>query len=325
MEISSVIPLYNEEESLRELNEWIRRVMADNGFSYEAIYVDDGSTDGSWKVIEELSANDPAVRGIKLRGNQGKSIALRAGFQAAEGDVVFTMDADLQDSPDELPPMYRMITEEGYDLVSGWKKRRYDPLSKTLPTKLYNWAARKASGLTLHDFNCGLKAYRKEVVKSIDIYGEMHRNIPMLAQAAGFSRIGEKVVHHQARKYGHTKFGISRFINGFLDMVSMVVLKRFGRRPMHFFGTVGFFMFVIGFLSAGYIGGAKLWALYHGQKAILVTDSPWFYITLTMMILGVQFFMAGFVGEMIVKSRSHMPDFYLDRTTGAGKEKDKEQ
>ena len=234
------------------------------------------------------------------------------------------MDADLQDSPVELTEMYRMITQEGYDLVSGWKKKRYDPLSKTLPTKLYNWVARRATGLTLHDFNCGLKAYRREVVKSIDLYGEMHRNIPMLAQEAGFSRIGEKIVHHQARKYGHSKFGLNRFINGFLDMISMVVLRRFGRQPMHFFGTLGFLMFVVGFFSAAYVGFSKLWLLYHGQKTILVTDNPWFYITLTMMILGVQFLMAGFVGEMIVKSRSRVPDFYLDRTLGKDEQLKKE-
>ena len=316
MQISIVIPLYNEQESLRELNDWIRRVMTREGFTYEAIYVDDGSTDGSWQTIEAMAASDPAVHGVKLRGNQGKSLALRAGFRAAEGEVVFTMDADLQDSPDELPEMYRMITQEGYDLVSGWKKKRYDPLSKTLPTKLYNWVARRATGLTLHDFNCGLKAYRRDVVKSIDLYGEMHRNIPMLAQEAGFSRIGEKIVHHQARKYGHSKFGLNRFINGFLDMISMVVLRRFGRQPMHFFGTLGFLMFVVGFFSAAYVGFSKLWLLYHGQKTILVTDNPWFYITLTTMILGVQFLMAGFIGEMMVKGRSRVPDFYLDRTLG---------
>lgn len=321
-QISIVIPLYNERESLAELDRWIRQVMTENGYTYQAIYVDDGSTDGSWKTIEDLARQNDAVCGIKLRGNQGKSIALRAGFRAAQGDVVFTMDADLQDSPDELPEMYRMITQQDYDLVSGWKKKRYDPITKTLPTKLFNWVARRATGLTLHDFNCGLKAYKKEVVKSIDLYGEMHRNIPMLAQEAGFYRIGEKIVHHQARKYGHTKFGLSRFINGFLDMISMVVQRRFGRRPMHFFGTVGFFMFVIGFFSAAYVGFSKLWMLSQGQKTILVTENPWFYITLTLMILGVQFFMAGFVGEMIVKSRSHIPDFYLDRTVGLSDEKD---
>lgn len=231
------------------------------------------------------------------------------------------MDADLQDSPDELPEMYRMITRDGYDMVSGWKKKRYDPLSKTIPTKLFNYVARKASGLTLHDFNCGLKAYRSEVVKSIDIYGEMHRYIPMLAQGAGFSKIGEKVVQHRARKYGHTKFGLERFVNGMLDMISIVVLRRFGRRPMHFFGLVGFLMFTVGFFSAAYIGINKLYMLAAGQKAILVTDNPWFYIMLTMMILGVQFFMAGFIGEMIVKNRSHMPDFNLDREIGPATDK----
>ncbi len=320
-DISIVIPLYNEEESLAELNDWIRRVMLEEGFSYEVIFVDDGSTDGSWHEIEKIASSDTCVRAIKLRGNQGKSIALRAGFRAACGNVVFTMDADLQDSPDELPEMYRMITRDGYDMVSGWKKKRYDPLSKTIPTKLFNYVARKASGLTLHDFNCGLKAYRSEVVKSIDIYGEMHRYIPMLAQGAGFSKIGEKVVQHRARKYGHTKFGLERFVNGMLDMISIVVLRRFGRRPMHFFGLVGFLMFTVGFFSAAYIGINKLYMLAAGQKAILVTDNPWFYIMLTMMILGVQFFMAGFIGEMIVKNRSHMPDFNLDREIGPATDK----
>lgn len=324
LDISVVVPLYNEAESLPELVAWIDRVAAEHGYAYEVILVDDGSSDDSWSVVESLKKQYPAVRGIGFARNYGKSAALYCGFAAAEGEVVITMDADLQDSPDELPEMYRMITQEGYDLVSGWKKKRYDPLSKTLPTKLYNWVARRATGLTLHDFNCGLKAYRREVVKSIDLYGEMHRNIPMLAQEAGFSRIGEKIVHHQARKYGHSKFGLNRFINGFLDMISMVVLRRFGRQPMHFFGTLGFLMFVVGFFSAAYVGFSKLWLLYHGQKTILVTDNPWFYITLTMMILGVQFLMAGFVGEMIVKSRSRVPDFYLDRTLGKDEQLKKE-
>ncbi|MDD4820401.1 MAG: glycosyltransferase family 2 protein [Flavobacteriales bacterium] len=314
MDISVVIPLYNEEESLPELNDWLARVLNGMGHSYEVIYVDDGSTDTSWMVIESLIEADVAhVKGIKLRGNQGKSQALRAGFHDTCGRVVFTMDADLQDSPDELPVMYSMITDQGYDLVSGWKQKRYDPLSKTIPTKLFNYVARKASGLTLHDFNCGLKAYRCEVVKAIDIYGEMHRYVPMLAQQAGFRKIGEKVVHHRARKYGHSKFGIERFFNGMLDMISIVVLRRFGRSPMHFFGTLGFFMFVIGFFSAAYIGINKLYMLYQGYKTILVTDNPWFYIMLTMMLLGVQFFMAGFIGEMIVKNRQRVPDYYLEK------------
>lgn len=313
-QISIVIPLFNEQDSLVELNHWIQRVMHIHGYSYQAIYIDDGSTDASWSIIENMCAQDPNINAVKLRGNQGKSLALRAGFKVAQGDVVFTMDADLQDSPEELPDMYRMIVEEGYDMVSGWKKKRFDPLSKTIPTKLYNWVARKASGLTLHDFNCGLKAYKLEVVKSIDIYGEMHRYIPMLAQEAGFSRIGEKVVQHQARKYGYTKFGIERFINGMLDMISIVVLRRFGRRPMHFFGTLGVMMFVISFLSAGWIGVSKLYMLYIGQKAMLVADNPWFYISLVGMVLGTQLFMAGFIGEMIVKNRNKIPDYFLDKT-----------
>lgn len=313
-DISIVIPLYNEEESLQELGAWIDRVVSSMGKSYEVIYVDDGSNDSSWKVIESLVTENPdVVHAIKLRGNQGKSQALRAGFAATRGDVVFTMDADLQDSPDEIPEMYRMIKEDGYDLVSGWKKKRYDPLSKTIPTKLFNYVARRASGLKLHDFNCGLKAYRHEVVKSIDIYGEMHRYVPMLAQQVGFSRIGEKVVHHRARKYGHTKFGLERFINGMLDMISIVVINRFGRRPMHIFGAIGFLMFLIGFFSAAYIGLHKLYLLYMGEPTILVTDNPWFYIMLTMMILGVQFFVAGFIGEMLVKSRHHTPEVHIDR------------
>ncbi len=322
MDISVVIPLFNEEESIPELFAWIERVMKANGFSYEVIFVNDGSTDRSWEIIEQLKNQSPFVKGIKFRRNYGKSPALYCGFKEAEGDVVITMDADLQDSPDEIPELYRMITEDGYDLVSGWKQKRYDPLSKTIPTKLFNATARKVSGIkNLHDFNCGLKAYRSEVVKSIDIYGEMHRYIPMLAQGAGFSKIGEKVVQHRARKYGHTKFGLERFVNGMLDMISIVVLRRFGRRPMHFFGLVGFLMFTVGFFSAAYIGINKLYMLAAGQKAILVTDNPWFYIMLTMMILGVQFFMAGFIGEMIVKNRSHMPDFNLDREIGPATDK----
>lgn len=324
MDISVIVPLYNEAESLPELAAWITRVMAENRFTYEVIFVDDGSTDDSWRVIESLKKENPHIKGVKFRRNYGKSPALHTGFTRAQGDVVITMDADLQDSPDEIPGLYSMIADEGYDMVSGWKKKRYDPLSKTLPTKLFNATARMITGIHLHDFNCGLKAYRREVVKSIDLYGEMHRNIPMLAQEAGFSRIGEKIVHHQARKYGHSKFGLNRFINGFLDMISMVVLRRFGRQPMHFFGTLGFLMFVVGFFSAAYVGFSKLWLLYHGQKTILVTDNPWFYITLTMMILGVQFLMAGFVGEMIVKSRSRVPDFYLDCTLGKDEQLKKE-
>ena len=315
IQISVVVPLYNEVESLEELCRWIEKVMRENSFSYEILFVDDGSTDGSWNVIEKLAREAPQVKGIRLRGNNGKSQALNAGFKAAQGAVVITMDADLQDSPDEIPELYRMIVSEKYDLVSGWKKKRYDPLNKTLPTKLFNWTARKASGLKLHDFNCGLKAYRSEVVKSIDVYGEMHRYIPMLAQSAGFSRITEKVVIHHPRKYGHTKFGMERFFNGMLDMISIVVLRRFGRRPMHFFGVIGFLMLTVSFFSAVGLGITKLVRLYSGMKTILVTDNPWFYICLTGMILGTLFFMTGFIGELLVKTRRRGPDYFIDTTT----------
>ena len=272
MDISVVVPLYNEEESLPELFAWIERVMNANGFSYEVIFVNDGSTDRSWQVIEQLQAQAPdKVRGIKFRRNYGKSPALFCGFEQAQGDVVITMDADLQDSPDEIPELYRMITQDGYDLVSGWKQKRYDPLSKTLPTKLFNATARKVSGIkNLHDFNCGLKAYRKEVVKNIEVYGEMHRYIPYLAKNAGFKKIGEKVVHHQARKYGKTKFGLNRFVNGYLDLLSLWFLSRFGIKPMHFFGLLGSLMFIFGFIAVVIVGVSKLYYMHHGMPYRLV-------------------------------------------------------
>ena len=314
MDISVVIPLYNEEESLPELFAWIQRVMTQNNFSYEVIFVNDGSTDRSWQVIEELAAQNNTVRGIKFRRNHGKSPALYCGFAKAQGDVVITMDADLQDSPDEIPELYRMITQDGYDLVSGYKKKRYDPLSKTLPTKLFNATARAVSGIkNLHDFNCGLKAYRKEVIKNIEVYGEMHRYIPYLAKNAGFNKIGEKVVQHQARKYGVTKFGLNRFVNGYLDLISLWFLSKFGVQPMHIFGFLGSLMFILGFLAVIGVGAHKLYAMYSGQPYILVTDSPYFYLALTTMILGTQLFLAGFLGELIARNSSERNKYQIEK------------
>lgn len=314
MDISVVIPLYNEEESLPELYAWIERVMTANDYSFEVIFVNDGSTDGSWQVIERLGAHDSRVKGIKFRRNYGKSPALFCGFEKAEGDVVITMDADLQDSPDEIPELYRMITEERYDLVSGWKLKRYDPLSKTLPTKLFNATARAVSGIdNLHDFNCGLKAYRKDVVKNIEVYGEMHRYIPYLAKSAGFKRIGEKVVQHQARKYGSTKFGLNRFVNGYLDLLSLWFLSTFGVKPMHIFGLLGSLMFILGFISLCIVGGMKLFALYTHTPARLVTDSPYFYLALTTMIIGTQFFLAGFLGELISRNSTERNKYQIEK------------
>ena len=314
MDISVVIPLYNEEESLPELYAWIQRVMNENGFSYEVIFVNDGSTDRSWQVIETLAAQSENAKGIKFRRNYGKSPALFCGFEKAQGEVVITMDADLQDSPDEIPELYRMITEEGYDLVSGYKKKRYDPLTKTIPTKLFNATARAVSGIkNLHDFNCGLKAYRKEVIKNIEVYGEMHRYIPYLAKNAGFCRIGEKVVQHQARKYGVTKFGLSRFVNGYLDLISLWFLSKFGVQPMHIFGFLGSLMFVFGFLAVIGVGAHKLYAMYSGQPYILVTDSPYFYLALTTMILGTQLFLAGFLGEMIARNSTERNKYQIEK------------
>lgn len=303
MDISVVIPLYNEAESLPELHDWIVKVMSEHGFSYEILFINDGSTDNSWQVIKDLQKRNPAVRGVCFRRNYGKSPALNVGFGHAQGDVVITMDADLQDSPDEIPELYRMITEEGYDLVSGYKKKRYDPLSKTIPTKLFNATARKVSGIkNLHDFNCGLKAYRREVVKHIEVHGDMHRYIPYLAKLAGFEKIGEKVVHHQARKYGKTKFGLDRFVNGYLDLATLWFTGKFGKKPMHFFGLVGSLLFFFGFISAAVVGGLKLYHMYSGDSYTLVTNSPYFFLALTLMILGSQMFLAGFVGELIVRN-----------------------
>ena len=314
MDISVVIPLYNEEESLPELYAWIAGVMKANALTYEVIFVNDGSTDRSWQVIEQLAEQHEQVKGIKFRRNYGKSPALFCGFEKAQGDVVITMDADLQDSPDEIPELYRMITVEGYDLVSGYKKKRYDPLSKTLPTKLFNATARAVSGIkNLHDFNCGLKAYRREVVKNIEVYGEMHRYIPYLAKNAGFGKIGEKVVQHQARKYGSTKFGLNRFVNGYLDLISLWFLSKFGVKPMHIFGFLGSLMFVLGFIAVVYIGLHKLYAMYSGQPYILVTDSPYFYLALTTMILGTQLFLAGFLGEMIARNAPERNNYKIEK------------
>lgn len=306
MNISIVIPLLNEEESLQELYQWIIKVMAENNFSYEVIFIDDGSTDGSWAAIQGLAAQNPNIKGIRFLSNYGKSQALHAGFAKAQGDVIITMDADLQDSPDEIPGLYSMITADGFDLVSGWKKKRYDSVvAKNLPSKLFNWAARKTSGVKLNDFNCGLKAYKNKVVKNIEVSGEMHRYIPVLAKNAGFAKIGEKVVIHQARKYGSTKFGMERFINGFLDLITIWFLSRFGKRPMHLFGALGALMFIIGFGAAIYIGVSKLIHLANHEKAILVTDNPWFYIALATMIIGTQLFLAGFLGEIILRTKNN--------------------
>ena len=314
-DISVVVPLFNEAESLPELRAWIERVMKEHHFTYEIIFVNDGSTDTSWQVIEGLAKDDDAVHGIKFRRNYGKSPALFCGFRKAQGRVVITMDADLQDSPDEIPELYRMITEEGYDLVSGYKQKRYDPLSKTIPTKLFNATARKVSGIhNLHDFNCGLKAYRNEVVKSIEVYGEMHRYIPYLAKNAGFDHIGEKVVHHQARKFGKTKFGgLNRFVNGYLDLLSLWFLNSFGLKPMHVFGFLGSLMFFFGFVAAIVVGAVKLVHLYNGIPAPLVTNSPYFYIALTMMVLGTQLFVAGFLGELISRNAEGRNNYHIEK------------
>ncbi len=313
MDISVIVPLYNEAESLPELQQWIERVMLANGFSYEVIYVNDGSTDDSWEVIQRLAAGNPSVKGVCFRRNYGKSPALNTGFRRAKGDVVITMDADLQDSPDEIPELYRMITQEKYDLVSGWKQKRYDPLSKTIPTKLFNATARKVSGIkNLHDFNCGLKAYRNKVVKHIEVYGDMHRYIPYLAKNAGFNRIGEKVVHHQARKYGTTKFGLDRFVNGYLDLATLWFTNKFGVKPMHFFGLLGSLMFLLGLVAVVIVGALKLKAMYCGEHYTLVTSSPYFYIALTTMILGTQLFLTGFIGELVVRNSPRRNDYEID-------------
>ena len=310
MDISVIVPLYNETESLPELAAWIRRVMEANGFTYEILMVDDGSTDGSWNTVLSLSKENPAIHGISFRRNYGKSAALYEGFAAVEGDVVITMDADLQDSPDEIPELYRMIKEGGYDVVSGWKQHRQDnKLTKNLPSKLYNWTARKVTGIKLHDMNCGLKAYKKEVVKSIEVYGEMHRYIPYLAKNAGYGKIGEKPVHHQKRKYGVSKFGLERFVNGFLDLMSLWFLSKFGKKPMHFFGTTGILMFLIGFVMTVWIIAAKLIHQAQGVRFRAVTDQPLFYLALLAVVLGAMFFLAGFLGEMVSRSAATRNDY----------------
>ena len=310
--ISVVVPLYNEEESLPELEAWIERVMTENHFTYEIIFVDDGSNDRSWEVIRTLKEKNSAVRAIRFQRNYGKSAGLYCGFDAAQGDVVITMDADLQDSPDEIPELYRMITEEGYDLVSGWKKRRYDPIGKTLPSKFFNATARLASGIKLHDFNCGLKAYRKKVVKSIEVYGEMHRFIPVLAKNAGFKKIGEKVVHHRARKYGVSKFGWERMIKGYLDLITVMFMTRFGKSPMYFFGGLGTLMFLIGGVTALYLIIEKLYKQAHLLPIRAVTDQPLFFIAMGAAIIGVQLFLAGFIGELIGRNSSDRNRYLID-------------
>ena len=312
MDISVIVPLYNETESLPELAAWIRRVMEANGWTYEILMVDDGSTDGSWDTVRALSKENPAIHGISFRRNYGKSAALYEGFAAAKGDVVITMDADLQDSPDEIPELYRMIQEEGYDVVSGWKQHRQDnKLTKNLPSKLYNWTARKVTGIKLHDMNCGLKAYKKEVVKSIEVYGEMHRYIPYLAKNAGYGKIGEKPVHHQKRKYGVSKFGLERFVNGFLDLMSLWFLSKFGKKPMHFFGTTGILMFLIGGIMTVWIIAAKLIHQAKGVRFRAVTDQPLFYLALLAVVLGAMFLLAGFIGEMVSRSSSSRNDYNI--------------
>lgn len=311
--ISLVIPLLNEEESLKELHQWIVRVVNEASLSYEIIFVDDGSSDKSWDIINELSALDSQVYGIKFQRNYGKSAALQTAFQEVQGEVVITMDADLQDSPEEIPELFRMITEDGYDLVSGWKKKRHDPLSKTLPTKLYNWAARRITGIYLHDFNCGLKAYRRSVVKSIEVYGDMHRYMPALAKYAGFKKIGEKVVQHQARKYGYSKFGLNRFLNGPLDLITVAFMGKFGKKPMHFFGALGTLMFLVGFGFSIYLGIDKLFIHIRGVK---LADRAEFYVALVSMLMGLQFFLTGFIAELVSRSSSSRNNYLVEEKTG---------
>ncbi len=313
MNISVIIPLFNEAESLPELFRWIQKVMKENSFTYEVIFVNDGSTDNSWDIIKGLSEKNPEVRGIKFRRNYGKSPALYHGFKMASGDVVITMDADLQDSPDEIPELYKMITEDNYDLVSGWKKKRKDgKLTKNLPSKIYNATSRRITGLKLHDMNCGLKAYRKEVIKTIEVYGEMHRYIPYLAKNAGFKKIGEKVVSHSKRKYGESKFGMDRFVNGYLDLFTLWFLNKFGKRPMHFFGLVGSIMFIVGFISVIVVGVDKLTALYNHIPARLITELPAFYLALTCMILGTLLFLSGFLGELIARNSPERNNYIIE-------------
>lgn len=313
MDISVIVPLYNEAESLPELHGWIKKVMDENSFTYEIIFINDGSTDDSWKIIKELKEKNPEVGGIKFRRNYGKSPALYCGFNKAKGDVVITMDADLQDSPDEIPSLYHMVIDEDYDLVSGWKKKRYDgKLTKNLPSKLYNATSRRISGLKLHDMNCGLKAYKNVVVKNIEVYGEMHRYIPFLAKNAGFTKIGEKVVHHQKRKYGESKFGMNRFVNGYLDLITLWFLSKFGKKPMHFFGLFGSLMFLVGLIAIIVVGASKLVALSNGIHASLVTSLPAFYLSLTCMILGVLLFLTGFLGELIARNAPERNNYIIE-------------
>jgi glycosyltransferase involved in cell wall biosynthesis len=315
-DISIVIPLLDEEESIVELNDWINKVMTENKFSYEVFFIDDGSTDKSWSIIEDLNQKSDTVKGIKFRRNYGKSAALNVGFAACEGEVVFTMDADLQDSPEELPEMYKMITEQGFHIVSGWKKKRFDPLSKTIPTKLFNWATRKMTGIQLNDFNCGLKAYQNTVVKNIEVYGEMHRYIPAIAKWAGFTKITEKEVSHQERKYGVTKFGLERFINGFLDLLSINFVGKFGKRPMHFFGTLGTIVFAIGFAMVLFVLGEKLFYIFKDIGAPLVTDKPQFYVALISMVIGAQLFLAGFLAELVSRNSPNRNNYKIEQEVG---------
>ena len=313
MNISVVVPLFNEDESLPELCAWIDKVMQKNNYSYEVLLIDDGSKDKSWEVVEQIAAENTNIKGIKFRRNYGKSAALNIGFAKAKGDVVITMDADLQDSPEEIPTLYSKIAVEGFDLVSGWKAKRYDPLTKTIPTKLFNWAARKASGIYLHDFNCGLKSYKNTVVKSVEVHGEMHRYIPVLAKWAGFSNITEQVVEHQSRKYGVTKFGLERFVNGFLDLLTITFVSRFGKKPMHFFGVLGTLMFMLGFGLFTYIGGAKLYAMFAAVPAENIANMSGFYIALTSMIIGVQLFLAGFIAEMVSRNAYDRNNYQVEK------------
>jgi len=313
MDLSIVVPLFNEEESLVELFEWVKRVLDPLNISFELILVDDGSSDSSWKVVETLSMTNEEVKGIKFRRNYGKSAALYTGFEVAKGEVVITMDADLQDNPDELPALYKLIKQDGYDLVSGWKKKRHDPLGKTIPSKLFNRTARWISGIKLHDFNCGLKAYKKEVIKSIEVYGEMHRYIPILAKRNGFDNITEKVVIHRERQYGVSKFGIERFLKGFLDLLSVTFISKFGKRPMHLFGGIGTFMFIVGFISALYLGVRKLYFVYHNIEQALVTSSPYFYISLVCMVIGTQLFVAGFLAELVSRNSPERNKYQVEK------------
>lgn len=317
MDITVIVPLFNEDESLPELTEWIERVMRENNFSYEVILIDDGSTDKSWEVIESLSKKNDHIKGIKFRRNYGKSAALQKGFEASQGNCVITMDADLQDSPDEIPGLYKMVMHDGFDLVSGWKQKRYDPIMKTIPSKFFNYVTRKMSGINnLHDFNCGLKSYRSEVVKNIEVYGEMHRYIPVIAKWNGFAKITEKVVQHRARKYGITKFGLERFINGFLDLLSIMFIGKFGKRPMHLFGTIGMTMFLIGFIATAYLGISKLITVYNHELARQLAERPSFYIALTCMLLGTMLFLAGFLGELISRNSTVRNQYQIEKRIG---------